>query len=82
MSDPDINLLLENVNISAKSSRPHYAVVEDNRHESIRKVIRSTYNVELLEYPTGEHQIVTEALQDLVAKVWHFRESGGHIEEE
>jgi len=82
MSDPDINLLLENVNITAKSSRPHYAVVEDNRHESIRKVIKSTYNVELLEYPTGQHNIVTEALQDLVAKVWHFRQTGGHIEEE
>ncbi|MFD2170558.1 SIR2 family NAD-dependent protein deacylase [Tumebacillus lipolyticus] len=81
MSDPDINLLLEGVNISAKSSRSHYAISGDGRPISIKNAIKTTYNLELLEYPEGEHHLVIDALEDLVTQVWHFRETGGHIED-
>ena len=35
LTDPDIQLVLENANISAPSTHPHYALVESNRHPEI-----------------------------------------------
>lgn len=73
LSDPDIQLLLENANISARSVHPHYAVVPKGRHDSIKKAIKATYNVELLEYDTGHHEEVEEALTALLPLVQDYR---------
>ncbi len=69
LSDPDIQLILENVNISAPSSHPHYALVEKTRHRSIKAAIRVTHNIELVEYPTGRHDMATTGLLTLKNKV-------------
>jgi hypothetical protein len=65
LSDPDIQLVLENANISAPSNHPHYALVERGRHPSIVNAIRKTYNIVLLEYPKGKHDEAEEALRTL-----------------
>lgn len=63
--DPDIELLLQNVNISAPSQHPHYALVESGRHSSVLTAMQHTYNVRFIEYPQGRHDMAVEALQRL-----------------
>jgi hypothetical protein len=74
LSDPDIQLILENANISAPSAHPHYALVEKTRHPSIRSAIKKTHNIELLEYPKGRHSAATDAIAALRDKVIEFRQ--------
>ncbi|MBI5066943.1 MAG: SIR2 family protein [Deltaproteobacteria bacterium] len=67
LSDPDIQLVLENANISAPSTHPHYALVPGGRHRALTGAIRKSYNIELLEYPTpgGDHTALITALREL-----------------
>jgi hypothetical protein len=69
LTDPDIQLVLENANISVPSSHPHYALVEKTRHRSMVDAIRVTHNVSLLEYQKGKHDLAVEALAVLRDKV-------------
>ncbi|AXN52193.1 hypothetical protein MMRN_51880 [Mycobacterium marinum] len=71
--DPDIELLLQNVNISAPSQHTHFAIVEAGRHTSVRRAIEETHNIRFLEYPTGQHQEVIDALQRLADDVDSYR---------
>jgi hypothetical protein len=73
LSDPDIQLVLENANISAPSAHPHYALVEKARHPSIKSAIKRTHNIELLEYPRGNHDVARTAVEGLRDKVISFR---------
>ncbi|ULL13087.1 SIR2 family protein [Paenibacillus sp. H1-7] len=77
LSDPDINLLLENANIAAKCSRPHYILSGDNWNMSVKKAIKSTYNLEFLEYPAGQYDLIPEALNDLLSLVLEHRNENG-----
>ncbi|MFH1111393.1 MAG: SIR2 family protein [Planctomycetota bacterium] len=72
MDDPDMQLLLENVNLSAKSTYSHYAVVQSGRHPSIIRATQATLNVELLEYEQ-DHREVVQALNALEDKVSRFK---------
>lgn len=76
LSDPDIQLVLENANISAPSAHPHYALVEKTRHPSIKLAIKKTHNIELLEYPRGKHSAAIDAMGALRDKVIAFRSAG------
>jgi hypothetical protein len=69
LTDPDIQLVLENANLSVPSAHPHYALVEKTRHESIKAAIKKTHNVELIEYPRKKHDIALKAMADLRDKV-------------
>jgi hypothetical protein len=71
--DPDIELLLQNAQISAPSDHPHYAVVEAGRHASVRKAIEETHNIRLLEYDAGQHEHVVDALRTLAEAVEGYR---------
>lgn len=71
--DPDIELTLENSNISAPSVHPHYAVVSAGRHPSIVRAIHETYNVQLLEYAQDQHDEVVLGLRELVREVEALR---------
>lgn len=73
LTDPDIQLVLENVNISAPSSHPHYALVEKSDHRSIRAAIKTTHNIELVEYPKGAHDLALRALTCLKDRVIEAR---------
>jgi hypothetical protein len=69
LTDPDIQLVLENANLSVPSAHPHYALVEKTRHESIKAAIKKTHNVELIEYPRKKHETAVKAMADLKDKV-------------
>lgn len=73
LNDPDVNLLLENVNISARSTHPHYAIVENVRHAAITHAYQETYNLRFLEYPAGQHGDVVDGLENLVGLVEKYR---------
>jgi SIR2-like domain len=73
LTDPDIQLVLENANIAAPSSYPHYALVERMRHRSIVHAIKSSHNIQLLEYSPGVHSEAVEALERLREQVESHR---------
>jgi hypothetical protein len=68
MGDPDIQLVLENTNISAHSDHPHYAVLPSGRHRALKRAMESAYNIRVLEYERdddGGHTILLESLKAL-----------------
>ena len=73
LTDPDIQLILENGNISVPSAHPHYALVEKSRHPSIKAALKTTHNIELIEYPKGKHNVAEDALAELSEKVIALR---------
>lgn len=76
LSDPDIQLLLENSSITAASAHPHYAVMPRGTHQSLRAAFRNTYNVEVLEYDSSDnHAELTQSLEALAAAVLEYRET-------
>jgi hypothetical protein len=76
LTDPDIQLVLENANLSVPSAHPHYALVEKTRHESIKAAVKETNNVELIEYPRKRHDIAVVLMADLKDKVIGQRSVG------
>jgi hypothetical protein len=76
LTDPDIQLLLENSTITAKSAHPHYAVMPTGTHSTLKAAYRRAYNVEILEYSDqNNHEELTESLAALSASVAELRET-------
>lgn len=75
LSDPDIQLLLENANIAARSSHTHYALVEDDLQPDIEQAAASAYNIHFIKYPKGCHDKAEELLLALADQVTQFRVS-------
>lgn len=76
MSDPDIQLVLENTNISASSDHPHYAVMPRGKHPSLIKSMQKSYNLKVLEYDLdseGQHSELIESLSILQSQVDSIR---------
>lgn len=76
MSDPDIQLVLENTNIAAYSDHPHYAVLPKGRHQALIKALERTYNIKILEYDHVEgdgHVDLLTSLIDLQGQVCSLR---------
>jgi hypothetical protein len=74
LSDPDIQLVLENVNISAESAHPHYALLPNNTHSAIKKSASKAFNIEFIEYESGNYKQVDEMINDLTGLVLESRE--------
>lgn len=75
LSDPDIQLLLENASITAASAHPHYAVMATGVHASIKQAFKRAYNVEVLEYsPDNGHAELTTSIESLTQLVLAYRE--------
>lgn len=75
LSDPDIQLMLENSNITYKASHPHYALVEEGMEESIKKAYKEAYNIDFVEFPAGDFAKANEMLEGLVQLVNKRRET-------
>jgi hypothetical protein len=73
LNDPDIQLLLENSNISAVGSHPHYACMPDNIHAKLKVSMKKTYNIELIEFPAGNYTELSQGLTDLSNAVESYR---------
>lgn len=66
MSDPDIQLVLENTNISAPSAHTHYAVMPMGTHTALKSAMESAYNIKILEYDSVDgHGPLLEGLEEL-----------------
>lgn len=68
--DPDIRLLLEDINFSAGQAREHYFVAADNSiDQGLEAILRSTMNLCVLNYhvdPANDsHQALTSSLEAL-----------------
>jgi SIR2-like domain len=75
VTDPDIQLLLENASITAKSDHPHYALMATGLHPAIREAFFRTFNLRILEYaPANDHEEFLISLQDLAARVNEMRQ--------
>jgi hypothetical protein len=75
LSDPDIQLMLENSNITYKASHPHYALVEEGMEPSIKKAYKEAYNIDFIEFPAGEYGKANDLLEELVRLVSVRREN-------
>jgi hypothetical protein len=65
LSDPDIQLVLENVNIVAPSAHPHYAVIPDETPSVIELAISKAYNIHFIKYETGNYDELNKSIEEL-----------------
>ncbi len=79
INDPDIQLILENSNIFSTSDHPHYALMSKFEHASIKGAMKETFNVDFVEYTTGQHRMVPEAISELRERVISLREERGIV---
>ena len=73
LSDPDIQLVLENSNIAARSSHKHYALVEDNIVPDIEAASTHAYNIHFLKFSPGNYGEAEDALFELAQLVKQSR---------
>lgn len=77
INDPDIQLILENMNFLYPGCLPHYFVTAKDTYSSeIEKSLLHNRNLELLTYDNldGKHQQLLEELEKLILKVEEKRE--------
>lgn len=73
LTDPDIQITLENANISAPSSHRHYFVTESGAPPALKRAWEKTYNVEVLEFPAADFAGLNDSLNNLAARVLEYR---------
>lgn len=73
LTDPDIQLTLENVNIAAPSAHPHYFVTGNNINPAIKIANKRAYNVEFIEYTAGDFVELNNGLLELAESVKEAR---------
>jgi hypothetical protein len=73
LSDPDIQIALENANISAPSTNRHYFVTPGGTHEALRAASEKTHNLKFLEFPAGDYGSLDKSLAILVDRVLSYR---------
>lgn len=57
LNDPDINLVLQNINNTSNTTCPHYVVLKEGVSKHIIKHWKDTYNITALEYGPGYEQL-------------------------
>lgn len=73
LTDPDIQLVLENVNIAAPSSHPHYFVTGNSINSAIKQANKLAYNIEFIEYTAGNFSELNDGLLELKDNVKRYR---------
>ncbi|MFH1976989.1 MAG: SIR2 family protein [Pseudomonadota bacterium] len=73
LSDPDIQLILENSNIAARSSHSHYAFISDDLHPDIEQAAAGAYNIRFIKHPRGDHAEAEKYLKGLAQEVIQSR---------
>ena len=79
VNDPDVQLILENINIYSHSEHSHYALVEKFEHTAIKAALKETYNITYLEYARGQHNLVTDYISELTGDVKDVRTKRGIV---
>ena len=76
ISDPDIQLVLENSNIAVPSVHRHYFLTEEGQmHSALRKAMEDAYNLEFITFAPGDFIELEESLKELSDLVLEHRES-------
>ncbi len=73
MTDPDIQLVLENATIAVPSANKHFAVVPSGTHPSLIASAEKTYNLKFLNYPVHDYADLNASLTDLATRVEDYR---------
>jgi len=79
LNDPDIQLVLENVNITAPTPHPHYFVTGNDLNNIIKQANRASYNLEFIEFTAGDFDELNNGLFQLVEEVNQLRSSNPSI---
>ncbi len=79
LNDPDIQLVLENVNITAPTPHPHYFVTGNDINEIIKQTNKASYNLEFIEYPAGNFDELNDGLLQLAEEVNQLRKDNPSI---
>lgn len=79
LNDPDIQLILENINMFSTSQHTHYALIEKLDHKSLRNANKHSYNTEFLEYARGAHGSVPGLIRELRVAVDGVRSMRGIV---
>lgn len=75
MSDPDIQLVLENSNIAVPSVHKHYFLTEESQlHPALKKAMEDAYNLEFITFPQGDFAFLEENLRNLCDMVLEHRD--------
>jgi hypothetical protein len=73
LTDPDIQLVLENAHIAFPSTNPHYAVIAEGRHPSELAALRKTNNIHAMQFPAARYDILEASLDELTKEVAAYR---------
>jgi hypothetical protein len=73
LSDPDIQLALENATISAPSTNTHYFVAPTGTHTALKAAASRAYNLTYVEFPAGNYADLNASLGELAARVLAYR---------
>ena len=65
---------MENSNIAYENSHPHYALVSEGINKSIKEAYREAYNIDFIEFPTGDYNRANEMLNELQLLVTERRQ--------
>ena len=79
LNDPDIQLVLENVNITAPTPHPHYFVTGNNVNDIIKETNRASYNLDFIEYTAGNFDELNEGLLQLAEDVNELRKNNPSV---
>lgn len=79
LSDPDIQITLENSYIAAPSSHTHYFVTEAGMHPALKKSAQRTYNISFLEFESGNYAELEASLADLADRVVEYRHENADV---
>lgn len=75
LSDPDIQMVLQNVSIAFPSAQPHVLFTGSSMHESVKQAMQAAFNLRFVTYPSGNHQDGLAMLQSLFDDVNSLRAS-------
>ena len=78
LDDPDIQLILEDINIIGSGNRPHYILIRE-KQQNVYGLSdwRETYNIRALEYGPSHDDLVTD-LDNLLEQVNYKRSIQGN----
>ncbi len=78
LTDPDLNLLLEDYNYTHSNLSPHYALMPKGQHQDLIDLWRKNYSLRVIEYsPKNNHSELLEILKALKEKVEQKRNEMG-----
>ena len=73
LSDPDMQIVFENIHLISESTHRHYAVLPKQDHRSIVESLKQSYNISCIEYAKGHHHEVPNIVSDLARSAKELR---------